>query len=86
MQTSHDSHWKGIKRLLSYIYCTIQIGIQYSSRETPLLTGFTVFNWVGDLGDRKHTVGYVFSISLGPIKWDSKKKKTLSLSLIEANY
>jgi hypothetical protein len=30
---------------------TIQFGIHYSSRGTPLLVGFTDSNWVGDPDD-----------------------------------
>ena len=32
------------------------------SGATPLLVGFTDFDWAGDLDDRKPTVGYVFTL------------------------
>ena len=51
MQTPHEIHWKEAKRILCYAYGTVQFGIHYSSRGTPLLVGFTDLNWVGDPND-----------------------------------
>ena len=86
MQTPHESHWKAAKRILRYIRGTIQFGIQYSSRGTPLLVGFSDSDWAGDPDDRKSTAGYVFSLGSGPITWASKKQTSLALSSAEAEY
>ena len=65
MQTPHESHWKAAKRILWYDRGTIQFGIHYSSGGTPLLVGFTDFNWAGDPDDLKSVEGYDFSLSYG---------------------
>jgi hypothetical protein len=41
IQTPHERNWKVAKRILRYVYGTVQFGIQYSSEGTPLLVGFT---------------------------------------------
>ena len=51
MKTPHESHWKETKRIIQYIWVTIQFGIHYSSRGTPLLVGFTDSNWIDDPND-----------------------------------
>jgi hypothetical protein len=86
MQTPHESHWKAAKRILCYVRGTIQFGIHYSSRGTPLLVGFTDSNWVGDPDDHKSTTGYVFNLSSGPVTWACKKQQAITLSSAEAEY
>eukprot|EP00253_Pinus_taeda_P001533 PITA_01533 len=53
---------------------------------SPLLVGFSNFDWVGDLDDRKSTAGYVFTLGSGPIIWACKKQSAISLSSAEAEY
>eukprot|EP00253_Pinus_taeda_P007718 PITA_07718 len=53
---------------------------------SPLLVGFTNFDWVGDPDDRKSTTGYVFTLGPGCITWACKKQSVISLSLAEAQY
>jgi hypothetical protein len=74
MKTPHEIHWKVAKRILRYVHGTIQFGIHYSSRGTPLLVGFTNSNWADDPDDQKSTAGYVFSLGSGPVTWAYKKK------------
>ena len=62
MQHPHESHWKAVKIILWYIRCTVQFGIHYSTGATPLLVGFTDFDWVGDPDDQKSTAGYAFTL------------------------
>jgi len=45
-----------------------------SETTTPLLVGFTDSDWANELDDKSSTIGYVFSIGLGPIPWACKKK------------
>ena len=40
-------------------------------------------DWAGDVGDRKSTSGYVFSIA---VSWRSRKQDTVTLSTTEAEY
>jgi hypothetical protein len=86
MKTPHESHWKEAKRILLYVRGIVQFRIHYSSGGTPLLVGFTDSDWAGDPDDRKSTVGYVFSLGLGPVTWACKKQQAIALSSTEAEY
>ena len=57
MQTPHESHWKVVKIILRYIRCTIQFGIHYITRGTPLLFCFIGSIWDDDPDDWKSTTG-----------------------------
>jgi hypothetical protein len=51
MKTPHEIHWKKTKNILWYIQGTISFGIHYNLGGTPLLVGFTDFDWASDLDD-----------------------------------
>eukprot|EP00253_Pinus_taeda_P031346 PITA_31346 len=59
---------------------------QACAKASPLLVGFTDFDWVGDPDDRKSTTGYVFTLGSGPITWACKKQSAISLSSAEGEY
>ena len=86
MQTPHESHWKAAKRILCYVHGTVQFGIHYSSRGTPLLVGFTNSDWAGDPDDQKSTASYVFSLGSGLVTCACTKQRAISLSSAEAEY
>jgi hypothetical protein len=74
MQTPHERNGKATKRILMYVWGTIQFGIHYNSGGTPLLVGFTYSDWVGNPDDQNSTAGYFFSLGSGPITWSCKKQ------------
>jgi hypothetical protein len=86
MKTPHEIHWKASKRILRYVHGTVQFGIHYHSRGTPLLVGFTDLDWAGDPNDQKSTTGYVFSLGSRPVTWAYKKQQAIALSSAEAEY
>eukprot|EP00253_Pinus_taeda_P026954 PITA_26954 len=86
LQNPRESHWKAAKRILRYVRGTVQFGIHYSAKATPLLVGFTDSDWAGDPDDRKSTAGYVLTLGSGPITWACKKQAAISLSSAEAEY
>lgn len=86
MQHPHENHWKAAKRILQYIRGTVQFEIHYSAGATPLLVGFIDSDWAGDPDDQKSTIGYVFTLGLGPITWACKKQSALALSSAEVEY
>eukprot|EP00253_Pinus_taeda_P006676 PITA_06676 len=53
---------------------------------SPLLVGFTDSDWVGDPGNWKSTVGYIFTLGFRPITWAFKKQSVIYLSSAEAEY
>eukprot|EP00253_Pinus_taeda_P030977 PITA_30977 len=58
----------------------------FGEEASPLLVGFTDFDWVGDPDDQKSTACYVFTVGFEPITWACKKQSVISLSLAEAKY
>jgi hypothetical protein len=86
MQTPHEIHRKEVKKKLWYVWGTVQFGIHYSSKGTPLLVGFTDSYWVGDLDDRNSIVGYVFIFGSVPTAWADNKQQVISISSVEAEY
>jgi len=86
MQEPHELHWKSAKRILRYVKGTSSFGIFYAADCPLTLVGYTDSDWVGDRIDRKSTSGYVFSFSLGPLCWSSKKQAVIALSTAEAEH
>eukprot|EP00253_Pinus_taeda_P004190 PITA_04190 len=60
--------------------------LQSKEEASPLLVGFSDSDCAGDRDDQKSTAGYVFTLGYGPITWACKKKSTISLYSIEAEY
>jgi len=44
------------------------------------MVGYCDADWVGDLEDRKSTMGFVFMLGGGAISWNSKQQPTILLS------
>jgi hypothetical protein len=86
MQEPHDLHWKASKRILRYVQGTMSYGIHYAVGCALDLIGFTNSYWDGDSTDHKSTFEYTLSLGSGPICWSSKKKSTIALASIEAEY
>lgn len=60
-------------------------GIVYNSEDKNLI-GYVDADWAGDKKDRRSYTGYVYSLSGGPIVWESRKQKTIAQSTTEAEY
>jgi len=43
-------------------------------------------DWAGDIEDRKSYSGNVIMLASGSISWESKKQKSVALSMMEAEY
>ena len=86
MQQPHEIHWKESKNILQYVQGTRSFGVHYAASSPLELVGFSDSDWAADLNDRKSTLVFVFMLSNGPILWSSKKKHTISLSSVEAEY
>ena len=77
----HNIHWVGVKKLLRYLYDTIDHGLRYTAGSMTLL-GYTDADWVGSVVDCKGTSGCCFArrSALG------RKRKSVALSTTEAEY
>ena len=77
----HNIHWVGAKKLLRYLWGTIDHGLRYTAESMTLL-GYTDVDWVGSVVDRKGTFGCCFA-RRSASGW---KRKLVALSTIEAEY
>ena len=50
------------------------------------IVGYVDANYAGDLDDRRSTMGYVFTLTGGPICWRSMIQSTVAMSTTEAEY
>jgi hypothetical protein len=48
--------------------------------------GYVDVDYVGDLGERRLTTSYVFTLAGRPICWKSMIKSTVAISITEAEY
>ena len=82
----HVLHWKAVQKLLKYLKGTTNLGIRYSCQgeNKDILTGFSDADYAGCIDSRCSTTGYVFFLNGGPITWQSRKQKSVSLSSCEA--
>ena len=58
----------------------------YKSATPIRLEGYMDVDWVDYKVDQRSTSGFVFSIKSGAISWSNKKRQTIALSDIEAEY
>ncbi|KAJ9674470.1 hypothetical protein PVL29_023803 [Vitis rotundifolia] len=73
MSLPSNVHMGVAKRVLKYVR-----GVK--------LDGYADSDWVGSVDDMKSTSGYVFTIGLGVICWNSRKQEVVAQSTVEAEY
>ena len=69
MENPIELHLQAAKRVLRYLKGTTGFGIFYKKGGDDKLVAYTNSDYVGDLEDRKSTLGYVFLLSSGAISW-----------------
>ncbi len=85
----NNAHWKAVKHLLRYLQGTQHQTIAYQQTterrpENLILIGYSNADWASNRDDRKSISAYLFTLAGGPITWTSKKQKSISTSLCEA--
>ena len=86
MQKFYVEHLNTIKQILWYVAGTKDLALKYDKFFLFIISRFLYFDYGGDRDEKKSTSTYFFSISLGPISWDSKNQPTTTLSTIETEY
>ena len=62
-------------------------GITFVRQKSDLsVVGYVDADYVGDLDDRKSIMGYVFTLTGGPICWKSMIQFMIAMSTTEAEY
>lgn len=80
------SHWNAVKRILSYLVGTPNLGIHFRKKGNTDLIGFSDADFANDLETRRSTSGYIFLLAGGPVTWSSQRQKLVTLSTTESEY
>jgi hypothetical protein len=78
--------WKAGKHVLRYLRGTSEYGLWYKKMNEVKLHGFPDANWVGIPMNRKSTSGGIFSIGSIVVSLYNRKKISMELSSMEAEY
>jgi hypothetical protein len=79
-------HWMAKKHVLTYLWGTMDYGLDYLRGDGVQLVGYTDSDWPGCVGDRKSTYGCCFGLGSTVVSWFSRKQKSVALSSAEAEY
>jgi hypothetical protein len=80
------AHLRAIKRILSYLKHTPSVGHWYPKGATFDLIGYSDSEYAGCKIDRKSTSGGCHLLGRSLVSWTSKKKNSVALSTVEAEY
>lgn len=75
---------RAAKRVLRYLKGTKTFGLKFESGYQTL-SMFVDADFAADQEDRKSTTGYAFNVGEALVCWSSKKKKSVALSICEAD-
>nr|GEY68547.1 ribonuclease H-like domain-containing protein [Tanacetum cinerariifolium] len=81
-----EPHVAALKRIIQYVYGTLDHGLQFYVSTTTQLTTYTDADWVGWLVTRRSTSGYYVILGDNPLSWSAKRHITVSRSSTEAEY
>ncbi|XP_016206912.1 uncharacterized protein LOC107647346 [Arachis ipaensis] len=80
------SHWKAVKRILSYLQGTKEHGLLIHPSSDYRLYGFANTDWAADLEDRRSISGYCVFLEPNLVTWCCRKQTTISRSSTEAEF
>ncbi|GKD95030.1 ribonuclease H-like domain-containing protein, partial [Tanacetum coccineum] len=84
MHDPREPHFAALKRILRYVYGTVDFGLQLYVFATTSLVGYTN-DWVGCPSTRRSTSGYYVFLGDNLLSWSSKRQHTLSRFSAEAD-
>jgi hypothetical protein len=79
-------HLVAAKHVMRYLIGTMDYGLSYDGDHDFTLSGYTNADWPGSIVDRKSTSGCCFSLGSAMISWQGRKKSSISLSTMKAEY
>ncbi|KAH9699266.1 retrovirus-related pol polyprotein from transposon RE1 [Citrus sinensis] len=79
-------HWQACKRVLRYLQCTADLGLQFYASGSLTLSAFSDADWGSDLDDRNLVGGYCIYLGNNLVSWSSKKQPIVSRSIAESEY
>ncbi|GJX46111.1 ribonuclease H-like domain-containing protein [Tanacetum coccineum] len=86
MHDPQEPYFLALKRILRYVYGTLDYGLQLFSSSTTDLVAYPDADWAGYLTTRRSTLGYYVFHGNNLLSWSSKRQPSLSHSSAEAEY
>uniref|UniRef100_A0A3Q7EXK7 Reverse transcriptase Ty1/copia-type domain-containing protein n=1 Tax=Solanum lycopersicum TaxID=4081 RepID=A0A3Q7EXK7_SOLLC len=75
-----------VKRIFRYLRGTSDVGLSYGGDTQCLVTGYSDFDYAGDVDTRRSMTGYVFTLGGSVVSWKATLQPTVTLSTTEAEY
>jgi hypothetical protein len=79
-------HWLETKHVLRHLCGTVDYGLDYQRGDGVRLVGYSDSDWAGCVSDRKSTSGCCLRLGSAVVSLFSRKKKSVALSFVEAEY
>jgi hypothetical protein len=85
IQNPGPEHWKGVKRVISYLGSTKDLWLTFGGEKDTLVKGYCDADWSSQEG--RHSIsGFSFHYGHGVVSWSSKKQAIVALLSTEAEY
>ena len=84
VNTLRHDHLMVAKNAVRYLKGKIDYGLKHEANQKINLEGYVDSYWVGNVIDRKSTLGCCFSMGSGVISWFTRKQSYVVLSTTEA--
>jgi len=81
-----EAHLNAVVHVFQYLRGTYNLAIHYPKRGEIAPYGFSDSDYLGDINQRKSTLGYIMSIGTLPILWKSKLQNEVAQSSSKAEY
>jgi hypothetical protein len=79
-------HLVSSKHVIRYLKVTLDSGLSYDGDHDFKLSGYTDLDWARSVSNRKSTSGCCFSLGSTMISWQSRKKSSIALNMVEEEY
>lgn len=79
-------HWSTVKRILSYIHGTLNLGLKIGITKSMIVNAFSDTDSAGCVDDRRSTGGFAVYLGDNLVSQSARKQATVSRSSIEAKY
>lgn len=86
MHAPWEPHLNLLKRVLCYVKCSLDLGLQLHTSACSRLTTYTNVDWADCSDSHWSTSGYCIFFGDNLVSWSSKQKTTMSRSSAEAEY
>lgn len=81
-----EVHVKAMKRILSYLRATTNIGLTFGGSNNQQMVAYANVDYAGCTSTRCLTSGYIFLYRRAALGWGSKKQECVALLTTEAKY